>query len=353
MTTARITDEVLSLTTAVTRLATTETTMTKLDPNQSRNTDTTLFILFLYPFYVGAILSNLLTIFMIFTSKIYRQYLCNILIAIISIGALMNAHGIIFIALLRWGDTSDLNILCSISSYFRDTGSILVYTHILIIASERILANIKKNPGLLNNEIVQNGHLALIALSLIAIASALFIPTSILRLITTSNFNVFCSPKPGETYSIYLKVIYYGFGYPCLIISVFGLVLFFTRRTTASYSDLTPINKMSMFISLVSCCCLLMSSIINGTVDEQTSEREEAIRTDYLLNIRDFCLIIEKYIIGIAFFGFRPEIRDWLVESLLKFRFEKRQEVLPQMLEIRGEVDDNICETDDGNLEFR
>jgi hypothetical protein len=71
------------------------------------------------------------------------------------------------------------------------------------------------------------------------------------------------------------------------------------------------------------------------------------------MNLRDFISVIDKLLIGLVFFLFRPEIRLWLYESIRKFQSTTKETLVPQMLDIRNELDDNCPETDDGNLHFR
>ena len=71
--------------------------------------------------------------------------------------------------------------------------------------------------------------------------------------------------------------------------------------------------------------------------------------TFYTMNLRDFISVVHKVIIGLLFFVCRPEIRQWLSESIRRFQTEKKEAMVPQMLDVRSELDD----ADDGDLQFR
>jgi len=319
--------------------------------------DLTNYLLFIFPLYLCAILLNFLSIYTILIAKVYRQYLSNVLLAVISIGSLINIHGQMFLILLRWTNNSQSNQLCSSSYYLRDSGSILIHTHILFLSFERILAYLKKQPANLNNNIIQKAHLFLIIMSLISIILSLTIPIYTLKHSLFSSVNGLCIPLDIISYKRYLNWIYYGFGHPLLWSSSLILLIFLFRKTI-SYSTLIPMNRIILIIGLFSCINILIQTLFDDVigignkrpinVDDSLSQK-----MFYLMNLRDFICIIHKIIIGILFFLFRPEIRLWLYESMKKFQTDKKEVVTPQMLDIRNELDENYDEIDDGNLRFR
>ena len=326
--------------------------------------DLTNFLLILFPFYLIGILCNFLAIYSILIARIYRQYLSNVLLAVISIGSLLNAHGQMFLVLLRWANSPDSIQLCSSSYYLRDSGLILIHTHIFILAIERILANLKKNPANRNNNLLQRAHLVLIALSLISIILSLTIPIYIMKDSTFTSMNRFCVPPDVAynrnylNYKFYLHWIYYGFGHPLLWLGLIILLVFLFRRTTISYSTLIPMNQMILFISFFSCVNILFETLFNdviginsqrlSTMDDSPSEK-----FFYLMNFRDWFGMMEKICIGLAFFIFRPEIRQWMKESIETFRSNPKEVLTPQRLDIRSEADEIYDDTSDGNLQFR
>jgi hypothetical protein len=320
--------------------------------------DLTNYLLFIFPFYICAILLNFLSIYSILIAKIYRQYLSNVLLAVICIGSLINIHGQIFLILLRWTNNSSSNQLCSSSIYLRDSGSILIHTHIFFLVFERILANFKKNPTNLNNNIIQKAHFFLIFMSLISIILSLTVPIYTLKHSSFSPFDGLCIPLDTRSYKKYLDWIYYGFGHPLLWSSCILLVIFLFRKTTISYSTLIPMNRITLIISLFSCINLLIQTLFDdiiGIGNERILNVKDvpSEKMFYLMNFRDLISLIHKILIGILFFVFRPEIRLWLYESMKKFQLNKKEIIIPQMLDIRNELDENYDEIDDGNLHFR
>ena len=326
--------------------------------------DLTYFLLLLFPFYFIAILSNFLAIYSILIARIYRQYLSNVLLAVISIGSLLNAHGQMFLVLLRWASDADSTQLCSSSYYLRDSGLILIHTHIFILAVERILANLKKHPANRNNNIVQRGHLFLLVLSLISIILALTIPIYTVKSSSFVSVNRFCVPVDLEStvqylkYKTYLNWIYYACGHPLLWLSLMILVIFLFRRSTITYSTLIPMNQMILLISLMSCMNIVIQTLfddvigINGKL-LMTNENNTPLKLFYWMNFRDWFGMIEKICIGVVFFLFRPEIRQWLKESMDAFRSNPKEVLTPQRLDIRNESEEIYDETNEGNLQFR
>jgi hypothetical protein len=301
---------------------------------------------------------NFLSIYSILIAKIYRQYLSNVLLAVICIGALINVHGQMFLILLRWANNSPSTQLCSSSFYLRDSGSILIHTHVLLLAFERILANLKKHPTHLNNHLIQKAHLFLITMSLISIILSFTVPIYTFTHSSFVPFNGLCIPSDIVSYKKYLNWIYYGLGHPFVWISCILLGIFLSRKTTISYSTLIPMNKIILTISLFSCIHLLLSALFDDIVGIGDDRPLNATNTYskniyYVMNLRDFISIIDKLLIGLVFFLFRPEIRLWLYESIRKFQLAPKETIVPQMLDIRSELDDNSPETDDGNLHFR
>jgi hypothetical protein len=317
--------------------------------------DLTNFLLFLFPLYIFAILFNFLSIYSILIAKIYRRYLSNVLLAVICIGSLFNVHGQMFLILLRWTNNSQSNQLCSSSYYLRDSGSILIHTHILLLAFERILSNLKKNPTNLNNNLIQKAHFLLIIISLISIILSFTIPIYTYKHSSFSSSYGLCIPLDPKSYKKYLNWIYYGFGHPFLWLSFVILIVFLFRKTTISYSTLIPMNRIILFISLLSCVNILIQTLFDDIIG-MGNERPLSIQDNlskklfYLMNLRDFICIIQKVLIGLAFFLFRPEIRLWFMESMKQFQSNKKEIVTPQTLEIRNDTEDEI---DDGNIQFR
>ncbi|CAF1273534.1 unnamed protein product [Adineta steineri] len=345
-------DEILS--TAAVPISSTDTITEIL----SNDYDLTTYLLIIFPFYVCAVLFNFLSIYSILIAKIYRQYLSNVLLAVICVGALFNVHGQMFLILLRWTNDSASNQLCSSSIYLRDSGSILIHTHILLLTFERILANIKKSPANLNNNLIQRAHLFLITMSLISIILSL---TVTIYTFTHSNFSSFaglCIPTNLISYQKYFDWIYFGFGHPFVWLSCLLLGIYFSRKTTISYTTLIPMNRIIFIISISSCFNLLLRTLFDDSIgigDERPLDINVVPSKSvfYIMNLRDFISIIDKLLIGLLFFLFRPEIRLWLIESMKKFQSNKKETLSPQMLDIRNELDDNYNETDDGNLQFR
>jgi hypothetical protein len=320
--------------------------------------DLTNYLLIIFPLYMCAVLFNFLSIYSILIAKIYRQYLSNVLLAGICIGALINVHGQMFLILVRWTNTALSNQLCSSSIYLRDSGSILIHTHILILAFERILANLKKHPTSVHNNLIQKAHFFLITMSLISIILSLTVPIYTLTHSVFLPLGGLCMPLDTASYTKYFNWIYYGLGHPFLWSSCLILSIYLFRRTTISYSTLIPMNRIIFIISLFSCFNLLIRTLFDdmiGIGDERPFKTKENPpgKMILIMNIRDFISVIHKILIGLLFFLFRPEIRLWLYESMRKFQLNKKENVAPQMLDIRTELDDNYHETDDGNLHFR
>jgi len=345
-------DEILSTSTA---------SLLPIDDTDTSNQidyDLTNYLLVIFPLYLCAILLNFLSIYSILIAKIYRQYLSNVLLAVISIGSLINIHGQIFLILLRWTKNSSSNQLCSSSIYLRDSGSILIHGHVLLLAFERILAYLKKNPNNLHNNFIQKAHFFIIFMSLISIILSLTVPVYTLNNLQFFPSNGLCIPSGIVSYKKYLNWIHYGFGHPLLWSSFILLVIFLFRKTTISYSTLIPMNRIILIISLFSCINILIQTLFDDIIG---IESDQLINTKdfpsqkivYLMNLRDFICIIHKILIGLLFFLFRPEIRLWLYESMKKFQSNKKEIITPQMLDIRSELDDNYDEIDDGNLHFR
>ena len=321
--------------------------------------DLTTFLLFLYPFYVCAMIFNLLSIYLILTSAAYRQYLSNVLLAVICIGAMINAHGQMFLVLQRWTNESVSNQLCSNSIYLRDAGSILIYLHVFILACERIIANLKKQPKFLHQPVIQRAHLFLILLSLISIVLAFTVPIFSLKHRFFSESNGLCVPIELDSYRKYFKWLFYGLGHPFVWLSAIFLGAFLLHRTTISYSTLVPMNRMIVVVSLLTCFNLFIGNLFDDHLSLGIGQVVNdapliPISLSYRMNFRDLVSILHKLIIGLVFFVFRPEIRSWLSDSIGRFRAANKETVMPQMLEIRSEIDDGFNENDpDGNIQFR
>lgn len=341
-------DEILSLP---------PTTTSSIDDSQtSFFYDSTNFLLILYPIYLCAILFNALSLYLILTAAAYRQYLSNVLLAVMCIGSLINVHGQIYLVLQRWASDASADPLCSHSMYLRDAGSILIHLHIFILACERILAHLKKEPNYLNQPIVQRAHLFLILLSLMSIVLSFTVPIFVLKNASYDSPLGLCIPEDLGAYRNYFKWLHYGLGHSLVWISSFALSVFLIRQRTISYSTLIPMNRMAIVIGLASCLNLLISTLLDdmlGVGNERPVRTENvSVNLFRLMNFRDIVAIFHKSIIGIVFFLFRPEIRSWLADTRRKFQAEKKETVTPQMLEIRNELDD-AYETDDGNIQFR
>ena len=320
--------------------------------------DLTNFLLFLFPLYVFAILFNFLSVYSILIAKIYRQYLSHVLLAVICIGSLFNVHGQMFLVLLRWTNNSQSNQLCSSSYYLRDSGSILIHTHIFILIFECILSNIKKSPKYFNNNLIQRFHLLLISFSLISILLSLTIPIFIFKHSSFASFDGLCIPNDIGAYKKYLNWIYYGFGYPFLWLPLIIHIVFHFRKTTITYSTLIPMNRIVLFIVLLSCIDIIFQTVFDdivgfGNERPLSKETNPSQKLICLMNLRDSICIIQKVFIGLAFFLFRPEIRLWFMESMKKFQPNKKEVVTPQMLEIRNDSEENYDTIDDGNIQFR
>ena len=340
-------DEVLSTSTLI-------TSTDPLDQPASVDFDLTNFLLFIFPFYGWAILLNFLSVYTILTARVYRQYLSNVLFAVICIGAILNAQGQVFLILQRFTGSSSSNRLCASSLYLRDSGSILIHLHVFLLACERILANLKKQPNHLNNNLIQRAHLCLIAISSISIILSVTVPIYTLKNASFSSFNGLCIPTQTTLYQRYYNWIYYGFGHPFLWLSCILLAAFFLRRTTISYTTLIPMNRMIAVISMTSGVNLVIATLFDdmiGIGDERPMNTVDTISTTnlYLMNLRDLISIVHKLILGVLFFVYRPEIRLWLWESIQRFQEEKKEALVPQMLDVRSELDDG----DDGDLQFR
>ena len=312
----------------------------------------TTFLLFIFPLYVCAILLNFLTIYLILTAKIYRQYLSNLFLVIICIGTLINIHGQIFLILLRWANDLSSTQLCSSSFYLRDSGFILIHTHILLLVLERIFTNLKKHPTNQNNQYIQNAHYLLIILSLINILFSITVPIYIFNHSSFSSLDGLCLSEDISSYRIYLNWLFYCFGHLFVWSSSILLILFFVHKKTISYLTLIPMNIIILIISLSSCINLLTGTLLDDMIgigrNEPTKQIDVTSKQTYILmNSRDFISIVHKLIIGILFFVCRPEIRRWLYKS---FQMKQKNVIIPQMLHIRTEHHD---ETDDGNLHFR
>ena len=320
--------------------------------------DLTNFLLLLFPLYTLAILWNFLSVYSILIARIYRQYLSNVLLAVICIGALFNLHGQMFLVLLRWTSNSTSNQLCSSSYYLRDSGSILIHTHILLLTVERIIANVKKNARYSNNHLIQQAHFLLIILSLISIILSLTVPIYIFKHSSFLSFNGLCIPLDLISFKRYLNWIYYGFGHSFLWCPLILLLVFLFRRTTISYSTLIPMNRIILFIHFFTCINLLIQTLLDDIVgmgNERPLKVQEtpAQKLFYLMNLRDYIGVVQKLFIGLAFFLFRPEIRLWFMESMKKFQSNRKEPITPQMLEIRNDAEENYDVIDDGNIQFR
>lgn len=328
------------------------------DPFIKTDNTITNFVLAIFPLYTCAILLNFLSIYSILMAKVYRQYLSNILLSVICIGALINLHGEIFLILLRWTNDASLgSALCSTSTYLRDCGSIIIYMHILLLSFERILANLKKQPANLNKPLFQKAHFFIITISLISIILSFTVPIYTLKTTTFATKNGLCTPFYINSYKKYILWIYYGFGYPFVWMGCLLLSLFLLRKATTSYSSLIPMNKIILIIGLSSCASLFIQTLFDdilGIKSKSVADRTNNSLRDifFFMNLRDFISIIDKILIGLVFFLFRPEIRLWILESMKKFQSNKNEAVTPQMLDIRTELDDNFNETDDGNIHF-
>ncbi|CAF3338433.1 unnamed protein product [Rotaria socialis] len=348
-----------SIGTGYDEILSTTSTLEKIDASKLKNIDNSMtsYLLAIFPLYTCAILLNFLTIYSILMAKVYRQYLSNVLLAVICIGALINLNGQIFLILMRWAIDSSSDQLCSISIYLRDNGSILIQTHILFLVFERILANLKKDSTNLNRPLIQKAHLFLIVVSLVSIILSLTVPIFTLTHSAFSRVNGLCAPKNLASYTKYLTWIYYGFGHP-FVLSACGLLgIFLCRKTTISYSTLIPMNKIVLIISLSSYIDLLIRTLFDdivGVKNQSISNKidESSRKLFFSMNLRDSISIVDKIIIGLVFFLFRPEIRLWLMESVKKFQSNKNEIMIPQMLDIRSELDDNYHETDDANIHF-
>ena len=268
---------------------------------------------------------------------------------------MINGHGQMFLILQRWTNESVSNKLCSNSIYLRDSGLILIYLNIFILSCERILANLKKQRKFFDQPIVQRANLCLIGLSLISIVLAFTIPIYSLRNPFFSESNGLCIPIEMDSYRNYFKWIFYGFGHPFVWISTIFLLTFLFHRSTISFSTLIPMNRMIVVVSLVTGLNLVIGTIL----DDHLGLNVEKLVTDvqfipaelsFRMNFRDFLSILHKFIIGLVFLLFRPEIRLWFVDSLNKFRVENKEMLTPQMLQI----DDGFNENDlEGNIQFR
>ncbi|CAF1206586.1 unnamed protein product [Adineta ricciae] len=343
-------DEILSTTTA-------DLDTNDKDTAQNSN-DLTAYLLVVFPFYTLALLFNFLTIYSILIGKIYRQYLSNVVLAVICIGALLNVDGHMYLILLRWTTSSTSDQLCSSSIYLRDSGSILIYTHIFILALERILANLKKQPRSIHNPLLQKAHLFLILVSFISMILAFTVP---IYTFTHSNFSEsygLCIPVDDKAYKMYINWIYFGFGHPFVWLSCILLGIFLWRNSAKSYSTLIPMNRIILIINVFSCVNLLIRTLFDdliGVAGKRSSNDDVPLSSKiiYTMNLRDFISIFVNLLIGLVFFVFRPEIRAWLYESMKRFQGNVNVTVTPQRLDIRNELDDNFPETDDGNLHFR
>ena len=320
--------------------------------------DLTNFLLFLFPFYLLAILFNFLSIYSILIAKVYRQYLSNVLLTVVCIGSLLNVHGQMYLILLRWSNNSASSQLCSSSYYLRDSGSMLIHTHIFLLTIERILANLKKHPANLNNNLIQKMHFFLISISFISIILSLTVPIYTLKHSNFSPFDGLCIPSDILGYEKYLHWIYYGFGHSLLWLSLLVLSLFLFRRRTISYSSLIPMNRIVLFIGALSCMNVLIQTLFDDIVGIGNERPLKTMdnpsqKLYYLMNFRDWIGVMQKILIGLAFFLYRPEIRLWFMESMSKFRTNKKELVTPQMLDIRNDLEENYDQIDDGNLQFR
>lgn len=350
MSSTKVYDEILS-----TAPADPDTTSEAIPQNTN---DITTYLLVVFLFYVLALLFNFLTIYSILIGKIYRQYLSNVILAVICIGALLNVDGHMYLILLRWTNSSVSDQLCSSSIYLRDSGSILIYTHIFLLVLERILAKLKKQPRSVHNPLLQKAHLFLILMSFISMILAFTIP---IYTFTHSNFSEessLCLPTDSKAYRMYINWIYFGFGHPFVWLSCILLGIFLWRSSTTSYSTLIPMNRMVLIINVFSCVNLLIRTLFDdliGVGDKPSSDGGQSLSNKmiYIMNLRDFISIFVNLLIGLVFFVFRPEIRAWLYESMKRFQGNINVPVTPQRLDIRNELDDNFPETDDGDLHFR
>ena len=317
--------------------------------------DFTNLLLILFPVYVCAILLNLLSIYTILTTKVYRQYLSHVLWAVVCIGALINAHGSMFLILSRWSSASDSDVLCSTSLYLRDSGSVLIHMHIFLLACERVLATLRKQPGNTNNNLIQKAHLFLIGLSFVSIILALTVPIYTLQHSEFASFHGFCVPNEIGFYRNYFNWIFYGFGHAYLWLAGLLLAVFFLRRTTVTYATLMPMNRLIFVMSAASCVNLLIGTLFEDTIgvgEDRPIDTDDPVKPKIhqQMNLRDFVSIVHKLLVGSAFYLFRPEIRQWLCETRKRFQGNQKEVIAPQMLDIRNEADDEL---DDGNLQFR
>jgi hypothetical protein len=117
-------------------------------------------------------------------------------------------------------------------------------------------------------------------------------------------------------------------------------------------------NRIILLIGLLSCINILIQTLFDdiigfGNERPLSKQNNPSQKLIYLMNLRDFVCIIQKILIGLAFFLFRPEIRLWFMESMKKFQPNKKEPITPQMLEIRSDSEENYDVIDDGNIQFR
>jgi len=306
--------------------------------------DQTNLLLFIFPFYILAIIMNFLSIYTILLARVYRQYLSNVLLAVICIGSLVNAHGQVFLALLRWSNNSSSDSLCSSSFYLRDCGSILIHTHILILVFERILAFIKKQPAYANNNLILRAHFLLIIISFISIILALTVPIYTYQRVTYYTFDGLCIPENPRPFIYYLDWIYYGFGHPLLWLSLILLLIFYFQQKANIYASLMPMNRLVLIIIILSCLNLIIQTLLDdiigigndGIIDQVLPSTKQV----YFMNIRDVISFLHKCFLGLVFFVFRPEIRSWLCDSFRRFRNNQKDALTPQRLELENGFDE-------------
>lgn len=326
-------------------------------PDPATDFDLTTYVLAVFPFYTAGLAFNLLSIYSILIAKVYRQYLSHVLLAVICIGAVLHGHGLMFLILLRWTSNSATSEPCASSIYCRDAGALLMHTHALLAAIERILAYLRKQPNNLHRPGMQRAHLLLIAMSVVSIILAFTVPIFAF----THSFSFLggaCLPIDVAAHGKYLLWIYFGFGHPFVWSACLLLAVFLLRATTSSYSTLAPMNRIVLTLSVCSAINVVIRTLLDhviGLHSEQISVDNSTLPRKLIkqMNLRDAISLLYVLVVGVLFFLFRPEIRQWLGESAQRFQAARKEVVSPQTLEIRGELDDRFAENDDGDLHFR